>query len=423
MNDNSKSYYHDYELDPQKLVNYDRTILERIRRHSHLHRAIAPSPQPHRIINIDHFARSRHRRRDHTKAFMKAWKVACAKGGVLLVPQDKTYRIRPIKFSGPCHSRLIFKIKGTIEASTRISDYRDRRLWLVFANLHNFKVEGGGIIDGMGQVWWKNSCKINKTKSCQHAPTAVTFVGCKNFMLDGLKITNAQQMHLTFQRCNGVRASNIFIKAPGNSPNTDGIHITETRNIRLTRSLIRTGDDCVSIVSGSKNVHISEITCGPGHGISIGSLGKGNSKAIVSNVLVNNTRLNGTQNGVRIKTWQGGQGYVKNVVFQNISMRNVSNPIIIDQHYCDQKTPCSEKEWAVHVSNVVYRSIKGTSFTEAAIKFDCSKSHQCHGILLQNIDLVLEKGHKSASALARADCKNVELYNRGKVAPKCFQET
>ena len=68
MNDNSKSrYYYDYELDPQKLVNYDRMILERIRQHSHLHRAIAPSPQPHKIINIDHFVRSGHRRKDHTK--------------------------------------------------------------------------------------------------------------------------------------------------------------------------------------------------------------------------------------------------------------------------------------------------------------------------------------------------------------------
>ena len=27
------------------------------------------------------------------------------------------------------------------------------------------------------------------------------------------------------------------------------------------------GDDCISIVSGSKNVTATDITCGPGHGI------------------------------------------------------------------------------------------------------------------------------------------------------------
>ncbi|KAL6982348.1 galacturonan 1,4-alpha-galacturonidase, partial [Sarracenia purpurea var. burkii] len=63
-------------------------------------------------------------------------------------------------------------------------------------------------------------------------------------------------------------------------------------------------DDCISIVSGSKYVKVMDITCGPGHGISIGSLGKDKSKDTVSDVNVNGATLSGTTNGVRIKTWQ-----------------------------------------------------------------------------------------------------------------------
>lgn len=38
--------------------------------------------------------------------------------------------------------------------------------------------------------------------------------------------------------------------------------------------------------------------------LSIGSLGAGKTKEIVSGVTVNGAKISGTTNGVRIKTWQ-----------------------------------------------------------------------------------------------------------------------
>jgi len=40
---------------------------------------------------------------------------------------------------------------------------------------------------------------------------------------------------------------------------------------------------------------------------------------------------------------QGGSGYARNIKFLNIMMQNVTNPIIIDQYYCDQTKPCHEQ--------------------------------------------------------------------------------
>lgn len=40
---------------------------------------------------------------------------------------------------------------------------------------------------------------------------------------------------------------------------------------------------------------------------------------------------------------QGGSGNASNIKFQNIEMENVTNPIIIDQNYCDKKKkPCKK---------------------------------------------------------------------------------
>ncbi|KAG4912990.1 hypothetical protein JHK86_053423 [Glycine max] len=178
------------------------------------------------------------------------------------------------------------------------------------------------------------------------------------------------------------------------------------------------GDDCISIVHGSKDVEATDITCGPGHGISIGSLGAGKSKEFVSGIRVNRAKIFGTKNGVRIKTWQGGSGSASDIQFQNIEMDNVTNPIIINQNYCDKKKkPCKKllsKKSAIQIKNVLYQNITGTSASDIAVRFDCSDKFPCQEIVLQNIDLQCEGGDD-----ADAMCNNVELSYLGHVRPRC----
>ncbi|KAG5554227.1 hypothetical protein RHGRI_011925 [Rhododendron griersonianum] len=58
-----------------------------------------------------------------------------------------------------------------------------------------------------------------------------------------------------------------------NSPDRKGhlytdrrFHITGSTNVFLENYKIGTGDDCISIVSGSSNIKMKTIYCGPGHG-------------------------------------------------------------------------------------------------------------------------------------------------------------
>ncbi|CAN8279763.1 unnamed protein product [Cochlearia groenlandica] len=364
-------------------------------------------------ISVLNFGAKGDGKTDDTKAFKKAWKKACSTNGVtnFLIPKGKTYLLKSTRFRGPCKSLRNFQILGTLSASTKRSDFsNDKNHWLILEDINNLLIDGGstGIIDGNGKIWWQNSCKIDKSKPCTKAPTALTLYNLKNLNMKNLKVRNAQQIQISIEKCNNVDVKNVKITAPNDSPNTDGIHITMTKDIRISNSNIGTGDDCISIEDGSQNVQINDLTCGPGHGISIGSLGDDNSKAYVSDINVDGAKLSKTDNGVRIKTYQGGSGTAKNIKFQNIVMDNVKNPIIIDQDYCD-KDKCEEQESAVQVNNVVYKNISGTSATDVAIIFNCSKKYPCKGILLESVDI---KG-------GTASCKNVNYKNQGTVSPKC----
>ena len=126
---------------------------------------------------------------------------------------------------------------------------------------------------------------------CRGAPTAVTIDSCRGVRVRGLRVQNAQQMHVTVSRSRGVRVGGLRIEAPEDSPNTDGIHVAESTAVTIQRCRIGTGDDCISIVNGSFGVKMRDIDCGPGHGISIGSLGKGGAFAAVADVALDSARI------------------------------------------------------------------------------------------------------------------------------------
>ncbi|KAK8655455.1 hypothetical protein V6N13_108030 [Hibiscus sabdariffa] len=71
---------------------------------------------------------------------------------------------------------------------------------------------------------------------------------------------------------------------------------------------------------------MKRIYCRPGHGVSIGSLGKDNSAGIVTKVVLDTALLRETTNGVRIETWQGGSGYVR---FENVRMESFANSTVM----------------------------------------------------------------------------------------------
>lgn len=56
-------------------------------------------------------------------------------------------------------------------------------------------------------------------------------------------------------------------------------------NLLFENNHIENGDDCLTVGSGAKNIHFKDSYCEGGHGLSIGSLGKGGAASDVQDVL------------------------------------------------------------------------------------------------------------------------------------------
>ncbi|KAJ9176374.1 hypothetical protein P3X46_011693 [Hevea brasiliensis] len=366
------------------------------------------------LVNVDSFGAVADGVSDHTQAFVKAWQTACATPkSVFLVPPGRRYLVNATKFKGPCEDGLIIQIDGTIIAPDEPKNWDPNlpRLWLDFSKLNGVLFQGNGLIDGSGRKWWKSSCKKNKSNPCREAPTALTIDSSSSVTVRDLTIQNSQQMHFVISRCSSVRVSDVLVSAPEDSPNTDGIHITESTNVILQGCKIGTGDDCISIVNGSSGIKMKRIYCGPGHGVSIGSLGKDNSTGIVTKVVLDTAFLKETANGLRIKTWQGGNGYVRGIRFENVKVEDVANPIIIDQFYCDSPKACKNQTSAVKISEIVYRNVTGTTKSAMAMKFACSDTVPCSNIVLSNINLEKKDG------TVETYCNSAQGFGYGVVHP------
>ncbi|KAL8484752.1 hypothetical protein ACS0TY_027163 [Phlomoides rotata] len=229
------------------------------------------------IFNVTDFGAVGDGDSDDTAAFRSAWKEACqVENGVVLAPSDLSFTITSTIFSGPCLPGLTFQIDGVLmppDGPDCWPETDSDKQWLVFYRLDDMTFTGTGTIEGNGQKWWDLPCKPHKGPNGStlpgpcNSPALIRFFMSSNLVVSGLRIQNSPQFHMKFDGCEGVLIDKLSISSPKLSPNTDGIHIENTRAVGIYNSVIANGDDCISIGTGCSDVDIDAVTCGPSHGI------------------------------------------------------------------------------------------------------------------------------------------------------------
>jgi polygalacturonase len=204
-------------------------------------------------------------------------------------------------------------------------------------------IMGDGAIDGQGgakiildgkpsaKSWW-DLAEDARTAGRQQAPRLIDTDLTDDFTLYRITLKNSPNFHVSFHRGDGLTVWAVKIDTPSTARNTDGIDPAQSKNITVTHSYIRTGDDNIAIKAGdgpTTNMSVLHNHFYSGHGMSIGSETNGG----VSAILVRDLSLDGPDNGIRIKSNPTRGGLVTDVLYDDICIRNSKYPILFDTAY------------------------------------------------------------------------------------------
>lgn len=233
-----------------------------------------------------------------------------------------------------------FKTQAEADAVYRVPDPL-----ISGSQLHDVAITGSGTVDGSGQHWWAWSERAMRNAAAKGQPGRVVYRrphlvvinGCDRLRVAGVTLTNSSMFHLVPKNINDLTIEHVRVRAPwdDSAPNTDAIDPGPGTNFWIHHCDLDTGDDDIVIKSGGTNILIEDNTIKHGHGLSIGS----ETTAGVHTMLVRRCTMDGTDNGIRIKSMRGAGGVVENVRYTDIRMRNVANAIVLQLDYVDNNRP------------------------------------------------------------------------------------
>jgi polygalacturonase len=209
------------------------------------------------------------------------------------------------------------------------------------ADIPNAGIMGEGSIDargganllGQSVTWWDLAHEAKIKDLSQSVPAMIALRHADNFILYNITLRNSPGFHVSINQTDGFTAWGVKIMTPKTARNTDGIDPGSSKNITIAYSYIHTGDDDVCLKpSGAgpvSNMSVLHNHFYSGHGMSIGSGTFGG----VDHLLVDDLTIDGADNGLRIKSDRSRGGLVRQVVYRNVCIRNVPNPLVFTPHY------------------------------------------------------------------------------------------
>ena len=119
-------------------------------------------------------------------------------------------------------------------------------------NLKNLSITGRGTINGQGSTYWWG---IEK-----YRPYIMSLHNCENVLFEGITTLESPTHTFSFESVNHLVIRNITLLNDPKSPNTDGFHFSRCRDVLVSQVTMDTGDDCICVHNGTRDLTVSNCT-------------------------------------------------------------------------------------------------------------------------------------------------------------------
>ncbi|KAK9063185.1 hypothetical protein SSX86_017055 [Deinandra increscens subsp. villosa] len=186
-----------------------------------------------------------------------------------------------------------------------------------------------GTIDGQGSVWWK---KFNRKKLRNTRPYLIELMYSNQLQISNLTLIDSPSWFVHPVYSSDIIIQELTIRAPIDSPNTDGINPDSCNNVKIQDVNVVSGYDCVAVKSGldeygikfgmpTEQMVIRRLTCNSPNGavIALGSEMSGGIKNIRAEDI---TAIN-SESGIRIKTGPGRGSYITDIFVNGMNLQTM----------------------------------------------------------------------------------------------------
>ncbi|RWR76482.1 Glycoside hydrolase [Cinnamomum micranthum f. kanehirae] len=228
-----------------------------------------------------------------------------------------------------------------------------------------------GTIDGQGAVWWEwfNSHSLNYSR-----PHLVELESSNDILISNLTFLNSPAWNIHTFYCSNVQVQNITVRAPSDSPYTNGIVPDSCSDVCIEACHISVGYDAIALKSGwdeygiaynrsTSNVHINRVNLqsSAGSALAFGSEMSGGISIIYAEQL----HIFNSFSGIKIKTTRGRGGYIKDIVISDIVMENVHVALELTGQCEDHPDDHFDPDAFPIISGITLKNMIGSNITLA----------------------------------------------------------